>query len=235
MKGKVWGMPFEVTKTAPVLNNKPMDQIDVHNEIDEIIEAGPAGTIEQQNHDYCNETLKLKVSLELHFLEMGKRLLEIRDNRLYQPAWETFTEYLMEMKWDRSRANRIINIYKIFVVQYQIAPARLAAAGGWSILAELLPVAIDKEQAEEWVDKAALHPQQELRQEIREARGMRSVRQDPLSDIEGDIAIQRSNGQWCGAIIIMDEATDQPIEAWKYDGAETLNDLVYQLKQGKDE
>lgn len=188
-------------------------------------------TLEQNNHEFCNETLELKHSLELHYLEMGRRLLEIRDGQLYKPYWDSFTEFLMELKWsDSSRANRIINIYKKFVQEYNIEPKKLAAAGGWSVLAEVLPVATDKESAEEWIEKAALHPQKELRAEIRDARGIRTIKKDSMSNVQGNIRIVRDHGLWNGSVVTGQEY-DQ-LEHQMYGPCDTLEELLHKIKVG---
>lgn len=176
---------------------------------DKAITTQPEVSIEQQNHDYCQETLRIKQSLELHFLELGKRLFEIREGKLFEPYWDSFTEYLMEMRLDATKASRLVNIYKTFVLKYEIEPQKLADAGGWSVLAEVLPMVKDKESADEWVEKATLHPQHELRDEIRESRDGRVVKRDKFADIEGEIAIKRTEaGLWYGRVKAFDDLSD---------------------------
>ena len=190
-------------------------------------------SIEQQNHDYCLETVQLKHSLELHFLEMGKRLMEIRDNKLYKPYWDDFIDYLMEAKIEKSRANRIINIYDKFVLQYKIEPKKLAAAGGWSVLSEVLPVVTDQESAEEWVSKASEHPQHELRAEIREARGLVVVGgKDKLSDIKGEFKFIREEGMWKAWHTRPTGLDDPTHSVEEYGPTDTLDDLIQLIKDG---
>lgn len=131
-------------------------------------------TIEEKNHGFCNETMELKNTIEISFLEMGKRLKAIRDGKLYRPYWDGFEDYLMEMKWDKTKGSRIIGIYETFVLKYKIEPRQLALAGGWSNLSEVLPAvkaAGTKEAAEHWVQKCIDNPQYELREEVSEAIG----------------------------------------------------------------
>lgn len=123
--------------------------------------------IEKTNHAFCKETLHLKQHLEGTFIELGKRLMDIRDNQLYTPFWSSFDEFLMEMKLSKGTASKLISIYQVFVLQYKIKPARLAAAG-WSSLSEVLKVVKTKADAEKWVDTAGELHLRDLRDEVRE-------------------------------------------------------------------
>lgn len=115
------------------------------------------------NLSYCEGTLELKRSIEYKFLELGERLKKISNERLYEPQWTSFGEYVGEMKMSESTASKLINIYQKFIVDYGISRERLLVSGDWSVLAEVLPIVRDKESAEE-----ALHMCKELsRQDIR--------------------------------------------------------------------
>lgn len=118
---------------------------------------------------YCDETLEFKDKLEAGFLELGKRLANIRDNRLYEGKWDNFELYLMEFKnLSESTATKLINIYKKFVVEYGIKESDIVKAGGWSLLAETLPVVSNKKEAQHWVHSAGILNRTDLRRSIRE-------------------------------------------------------------------
>lgn len=123
------------------------------------------------NTEFCAATLELKNSIEVSFLELGKRLLNIRDERLFEPNWESFPSYLQEMKMTEATASRLINIYAKFVLEYELAPAKVAEAGGWATLSELLPVIKrgTKEEAVAWLNKASTLTKDDLRKEVKEA------------------------------------------------------------------
>lgn len=125
--------------------------------------------IEKANNDYCKDTMKLKTSIEVSFLELGKRLRVIRDERKFEPEWEAFDDYLMEMRITKGTASKLINIYERFVLEYKIPVPRLAAVG-WSPLSEILPVVRTKKDAEHWIHVASENPLRELRDEIREKK-----------------------------------------------------------------
>ncbi len=126
---------------------------------------------EAKNHEYCNDTLKLRNEIETWFITVGERLYNIRQQQLYHPFWSSFEEYEMEFKWDPSQVSRLINIYKKFVLEYKIAPAQLIEAGGWTVLAETLPVIHSKADAEKWLKKTKTHSRADIRKDIKEAKG----------------------------------------------------------------
>lgn len=125
--------------------------------------------IEKQNNEYCKETMQLKVGIEITFIELGKRLRVIRDERKFEAGWETFDDYLIEMRMTKGTASKLINIYERFVLEYRM-PVKLLGAVGWSPLSEILPVVKTKRDAVHWVRVATENPLRELRDEIREKR-----------------------------------------------------------------
>lgn len=96
--------------------------------------------------------------------------MEIREKKMYQNQWETFSEYVEEMRMSESSASKIISIYEKFVVQYQFEPQRIIEAGGWSQVAEILPMVKNKEDAEVWLEKSSMLTRKDLRDEMTEAK-----------------------------------------------------------------
>ena len=143
--------------------------------------------LELKNKGFCDETMDLKHNIEGSFLELGKRLQIIRDERKFEPAWETFEDYLIEMRMSKGTASKLINIFDVFVLQHQI-PLKQLAAVGWSPLAEILPVVNSKQEAEHWVHVATENPLRELRDEIREHRT--GIDQSKCGHIEGWVVIK---------------------------------------------
>lgn len=124
-----------------------------------------------QKLNYCNDTLALKNSIEIDFLELGKRLKNIRDNRLFESQWESFSEYVLEFKnLSEGTVSKLINIYEKFVVEYGFAPEQIAEAGGWTVLAETLPVVKTAKQAEHWLLQATALTRSDLRRSISEQK-----------------------------------------------------------------
>ena len=112
------------------------------------------------------ETLAMKKELEIHFLELGKRLSKIMIDRIFEPNFENFDEFLCEMKMGRATASKLINIYLKFVLEFKFKPKELAEAGGWSVIAEVLPIVKTREEADDWLNKMRTLNRADLRREI---------------------------------------------------------------------
>lgn len=128
---------------------------------------------ETKKHQFCNEALKLKQEIEVDYLALGAMLMKIQDERLWEAGWESWDEYTMELKMSQGAVSRIINIYKVFVLQYEVPEKTLALAGGWSVVAEYLPmVKEDTKKAEvaNWFSDASEMTRQDIRRTITEAR-----------------------------------------------------------------
>lgn len=124
--------------------------------------------IAKTNFDYCQETIALKGELELSYLDLASRLYKIRLNRMFEPNFDTFDDFLEEIKISRGSANKLINIWYRFIIQFKIKPKLLAAAGGWTIVAEILPHAENKAQAERWLRDAQENRRGDLRKNLKE-------------------------------------------------------------------
>jgi len=119
--------------------------------------------LEKKNYDFCMETIALKSAIEGSFLELGKRLFTIREKEMYLPSYETFEEFSLELKMSRATVSKLVNIYQLFVLKFGIPETRLLQAGGWSNVAELLPVVNTKAQAIKWLEKAEALTRADLR------------------------------------------------------------------------
>lgn len=125
---------------------------------------------EISNHQYCVDTLVFKENLESGFLSLAKRLKKIRDENLFEPQWQSFGEYLNELKLTESKVSKLISVYELFVLDYDIEEKKLLEAGGWSNLYELTGVVHSKEEAESWIDRRINAFEPHFREEIRMAR-----------------------------------------------------------------
>lgn len=128
--------------------------------------------MQPQTIDYCNETINLKTTIEKGFLMMGERLFKIRSEKLFAPQWSSFNEYLLEFgNMTPGTASKLINIYLRFVKEFGINENRLLQAKGWTNLAKIAAISNNKEEAEEWVDKAIALSSRDLDREIKEHLG----------------------------------------------------------------
>lgn len=123
---------------------------------------------ELTNFDFCKETIKLKENIEMNFIELGARLLNIRDNLIYEGQWSSFDEYLVEMNLNKGTASKLINIYKTFVVQFNIPKKEIVEAGGWTKLWQTIPIIENKTDAEYWIEQSKVLSSTDLGREIKE-------------------------------------------------------------------
>lgn len=128
------------------------------------------GTGNDDNYEYCQNALKLKKNIEVEFLVLGEHLLSIRNKHLYQPHFSSWTEFLWEMKLSENVAKKLIQIYSVFIIQFGFKPEKIAEAGGWSVLQDILPMIKSKEDASKWLELAGAQTRSDLRKEIKESK-----------------------------------------------------------------
>ncbi len=121
-------------------------------------------------YNYCTKTGELKDKIEETFLLLGERLLKIRQEELYKGQWDSFEEYLESIHLNKSVASRLICVFEKFVVEYGINPDRILEAGGWSDCYQIAILSENKEDAEDWLNKAKVLNSTDLRREITEFR-----------------------------------------------------------------
>lgn len=128
---------------------------------------------ENEKHVFCETTIRHKNDLETSTILFGGRLCRIKDERLWEAGWDSWGEYLMEMKLNDSSASRLMNIYRVFRVRFGIPEKKLALAGGWSVLSEYLPLVKPETKREEvvgWLDQWEGKPRSDIRQDIGELK-----------------------------------------------------------------
>jgi len=133
--------------------------------------------------NYCQQTIALKHRLEASFLALGERLAKIKTECLYEGQWDDFEAFLAEMKINTSTANRLIQIYQTFILDLKCAPARLAEAGGWTIVSEILPFVKDRKSADHWLDRAKTLTRSDLRRDLTEARNGKDMAKCKHADV----------------------------------------------------
>lgn len=120
---------------------------------------------------FCEETTELEAKIGQTFIELGRRLMLIREHKLYADQHDSFEEYLAEFRSiNESTASKLITIYAVLVVKFKISPRRLAKARGWTHLYAILELLKNKKQAVEWLAKAETLTRTDLQREITEAK-----------------------------------------------------------------
>lgn len=112
----------------------------------------------------------MKGKIESSFVQLGQMLYEIKSERHYESGWESWGEFLMDMRISQGMASKLMSIYETFVLQYKIKPALIAEAGGWTVVYDLLPLAKDKESAEQWIKDAANMTRSDVKKQAFSAR-----------------------------------------------------------------
>jgi len=122
---------------------------------------------EQQNKKYCDQTLELEEGVRTVYMLLAERLYNIKNDRLYEPAWSSWYEFTMEFK-DLSPASisKLISVYELFVLQYGFKQKELAKAGGWTKLYNIMKRIHSKADAENWLEKAETLSRQDLEKEL---------------------------------------------------------------------
>lgn len=118
---------------------------------------------EIQAFDFCKETIEVKNRIEKGYMELCARLYRIKNERLYEGHFTEWELFLEELHILPSVASRMIKIYEVFVIEQKISPAKIEKAGGWSVVAELLPVAVNKEASEDLLEMAQTLTRRDLR------------------------------------------------------------------------
>jgi hypothetical protein len=127
-------------------------------------------TKERTNLDFCQHTIALKENIERTFIELGRRLFKIREERLYEPFYDSFNVYCDELKLSQSTISKLVNIYKKFILEYGFTAKQLMKAGGWGVMAEALPVIKSKADARDFLEKAETLTLRDMRKEVLEKK-----------------------------------------------------------------
>lgn len=128
---------------------------------------------ENQKHNYCKSALLLKRDIEFTFLQLGEMLHKIKQDRLFEAGWSSWDEYEMELKMSSGTISKLIRIYELFVLCHKFTPKQIAGAGGWSVVAELLPVVAETTphaRVEELLGICAEQTRTDLRRTVTEVK-----------------------------------------------------------------
>lgn len=113
---------------------------------------------EQQSYQYCEDTKSLRDKLELGYIEVAKRLYNIKTNRLYEGQYGSWSLFLDDAKIGQSKAEQLVRIYEKFILEYKLPEQQVVEAGGWSVVVKLLPMAKTRDLAQNALLQASLLP-----------------------------------------------------------------------------
>lgn len=125
---------------------------------------------ELQNHNYCTKAIKLKNDLETGFIVLGEHLHNIYANSLWEASWDSWEAFVSELKMSSNHVNKLMQIYRTLVLSYGLKAEHIVTAGGWSVVADILPMITSKKDALKWLNKAQVLTRADLRKEIKEVK-----------------------------------------------------------------
>jgi len=141
--------------------------------------------------NYCEETISLVHNIEEAFIALGERLYKIRSEQLWQSNWDSYDEYLMELKISQAKASKLVSIYEKFVMEYGIEQEKLSKVS-WSTLYTMLPLVTDKKSAKEWVEKGELMKRDDIEDEVREFKRGSVCEHKNLEDLHIQVCLDCS-------------------------------------------
>lgn len=122
--------------------------------------------------DIHNEIVELKSLLTKDFLEIGKRLYLVQQDKLYITLdYASFAQYLAtpEISLSLSTAYTLIDIFRTYLVEYEIEENRLLPIGRTK-LERILPV-VNKANYDNWLHQAENLSTSDLTMAVREHQG----------------------------------------------------------------
>ena len=125
---------------------------------------------EIQNLNYCNKAIEIKKDIEINFITLAEYLYNIKEHNLFEPQWDSFVEFSMELKMSSNMINKLVQMYKTLVLGYGITFDEIATAGGWSAVKEVLPAITSKSEAVKWLGKAGTLTRSDIRKELIERK-----------------------------------------------------------------
>jgi hypothetical protein len=123
---------------------------------------------DQAKYEYCQETAKILGKNDEIFVAVGERMCYIKEFKLYQPYWEGWGDYIMDLGEDSTKISRYMRIHKRFTMNG--IPAETLKKIKYSKLVFILPMVKTKEEAEVWTELALQHPTNILNQMIAEKK-----------------------------------------------------------------
>ena len=121
------------------------------------------------NTEYIKVTVQLKRDLEKNFFVLGERLKKIRDDELYVGVYDSFREFLEDMRMTESFASRLIKVYSTFIERFKMKPETIATVG-WSALYQIAKHTENKKEATDLVELARNVRRVDLEDELRERK-----------------------------------------------------------------
>ena len=117
------------------------------------------------------QTITLKNCITKNLLQLGRLLIESKENEYFKAYADTFTEYLgtPEISLSRSFAFKIMFNYTKWVIELGISQAKLEHIDSEKLY--LVGVQADEGNYEEWLERAKTLSRSDIREMVGEVRG----------------------------------------------------------------
>ena len=81
------------------------------------------------NESYLKETISLRHNIEGAFLELGERLNNIRSKAIWRGKYESYEEFLEDIKITPTIASSLVTVYTVYVLEHKVPIKKLSAVG----------------------------------------------------------------------------------------------------------
>lgn len=115
---------------------------------------------------YIKQTLKLRDDIEGAFLKVAERLVKIHTEELWRGEYEGYEEFLTDMRISEPTANKMMQVWKVYVVEHKYPVAKLQRAG-WSNLYTAIPL-LKNHNVSDVVEKAMTLRRADIQSEVNE-------------------------------------------------------------------
>lgn len=122
----------------------------------------------KESAKYVKETLKFRDTIEGAFIALGERFNRIKEEVLWNGMYGSFSEFLADMHVSESTASKLVQVYRVYIVEHKIKPERLAKIG-YSNLYAAIPL-LEKHGIDEVIQKALLLRRDDISVEARDQR-----------------------------------------------------------------
>lgn len=117
--------------------------------------------------DFLRDTVDLIKQIETRFLELGARLYNIREKKLWlEGGYDTYEDFLDTAKMSYGNASILASVHKHYVVDKNLSFQQLTGVG-YSNLYEAIPL-LQSESPDKVVEIARTLTRSEIKQEVRD-------------------------------------------------------------------
>lgn len=99
----------------------------------------------------------------------AKLLYEIKETNAFEEEYQTWDNYLAEIQETRHMANRLMRVYKHYIINLGFTLEEMANYGSYAMADEVRKVSTNKKEAKKWLGKIKTTLREHLRQDMLEA------------------------------------------------------------------